>query len=228
MATNPNTTFVAAPSSWPVRQVLMMSAIFLLIGLAIGYFLLGENLLPTPAAANAPALAIPPVHGASMGTHPVPTMDQMKQMAAVQTSSLIEKLKTDPNNAPLLIQVASIYKSSHQFKDAAAYYGRALKFDPKNVTARTEMASCLYYSGDVDGAISELQLSLKYDPKDPNSLFNLGLIKWQGKKDAAGAIAIWQELLKTNPNLDRRQIVEQMIADAKASEARPDVAKTGN
>jgi cytochrome c-type biogenesis protein CcmH/NrfG len=224
---NSNSSFVAAPSAWPVIQVMVMSAVFLLIGLVIGYFFLGSKLLPAPAAANVPLTMNPPVHGATMGTHPVPTMDQMKQMAAVQTSALVEKLKTDPNNASLLIQVASIYKTSHQFKDASNYYGRALKIDPKNVTARTEMASCLYYSGDVDGALSELKQSLKYNPKDPNSLFNLGLIKWKGKNDAAGAIATWQELLKTNPNLDRKQIVEQMIAEARASEGKPG-AKAAN
>ncbi|HEY2120878.1 MAG TPA: tetratricopeptide repeat protein [Candidatus Acidoferrum sp.] len=228
MPTNPNSTVVAAPSTWPVRQVSMMSAIFLLIGLAIGYFFLGARVLPAPATANVPQPTNPPVHGTSMGTHPVPTMDQMKQMAAVQTSALVEKLKTDPNNASLLIQVAAIYKSSHQFKDATVYYGRALKIDPKNVNARTEMASCLYYSGDVDSAMSELKQSLKYNPKDPNSLFNLGLIKWKGKNDPAGAIATWQELLKSNPNLDRKQIVDQMIADAKASEGKPEATKTAN
>jgi cytochrome c-type biogenesis protein CcmH/NrfG len=225
MPTNANSIVVAAPSTWPVRQVVIMSAVFLLIGLAIGYFFLSARVLPAPATANVPPPANPPVHGTSMGTHPVPTMDQMKQMAAVQTSALVEKLKTDPTNASLLIQVAAIYKSSHQFKDAADYYGHAFKIDPKNVNARTEMASCLYYSGDVEGAMSELKQSLKDNPQDPNSLFNLGLIKWKGKNDPAGAIATWQELLKSNPNLDRKQIVDQMIADAKASEGKPEAAK---
>jgi cytochrome c-type biogenesis protein CcmH/NrfG len=79
---------------------------------------------------------------------------------------------------------------------------------------RTEMASCLYYTGDVDGALGQLQQSLKYEPRDANSLFNLGMIRWKGKNDPTGAIAAWQELLKTNPKLDRRPVVEQMIAEA--------------
>ena len=29
------------------------------------------------------------------------------------------------------------------------------------------------------------------------------MMKWKGKDDAAGAIATWQELLRSNPNLDR-------------------------
>ncbi len=87
--------------------------------------------------------------------------------------------------------------------------------DPKNVATRTEMASCLYYSGDVDGAISQLQQSLSNDPKDANSLFNLGMIMWQGKKDSKGAMAAWQQLLKSNPQLsaDRKATVQKLMAD---------------
>jgi len=103
----------------------------------------------------------------------------------------------------------------HQFKEAAGYYDKSLKLDPKNVPIRTELASSLYYCGDVDGALAQLEQALKYDPKDTNSLFNIGVIRWKGKKDAAGAIAAWQELLKVHPDLDRRPIVEKMIAEAR-------------
>lgn len=67
----------------------------------------------------------------------------------------------------------------------------------------------------MDGALGQLWFSLKSDPKDVNSLFNQGVILWKGKNDATGAIAAWKKLLATNPNLPRRQIVEQMIAEAR-------------
>jgi cytochrome c-type biogenesis protein CcmH/NrfG len=90
-----------------------------------------------------------------------------------------------------------------------------LQIDPKNVPIRTQLASCLYYQGDVDGAISQLQQALQYDPKDANSLFNLGMIKLQGKKDTKGALAAWQLLLKSNPQLsaEPQSQVQKLIAD---------------
>ena len=145
------------------------------------------------------------------------TLEQMKQMADVQASTLVEKTKRDPKNTVLLMQIAAIYQASHQFTEAAEYFDKVLALDPKNVDARTQRASCLFYSNDVDGAITELNRALKYNPKDPNALFNLGMIRYRGKNDAPGAIAAWQQLLKTNPSLDRKPIVEQMIAEAKAS-----------
>jgi len=77
----------------------------------------------------------------------------------------------------------------------------------------------MYYDGDIDGAIAQLQQSLVYSPKDANSLFNLGIIKWQGKQDGKGALAAWRELLKSNPQLsaDRKATVQKMMATVKAN-----------
>lgn len=197
------------------KQVVGLAAVCLCVGLVIGYSFLGKvgdsSRAKTQPAANNKSAASMPVG------HPRLTLEQMKQMADVQASTLIEKSKTDPKNSALLLQIAGIYQASHQFKEASDYFERALKVDPKNVTAHTELASCLYYSGDVDGALEQLSEALKYNPKDPNSLFNLGMIKYRGKNDPAGAIAAWQQLLKTNPNLDRKQTVENMIAEAKTA-----------
>jgi cytochrome c-type biogenesis protein CcmH/NrfG len=205
------------------QQVYILAGTCLLVGLFLGYFLLGRHAAPTVAGAQVTQASKP-----SMSGHPKLTLEQMKQMADVQASTLIEKSKTDPKNAALLVQIAGIYQSTHQFKDAAGYFDKALKINPKDVSARTAMASCLYYSGDVDGAVSQLNQSLKYNPKDANSLFNLGMIKYQGKKDPAGAIATWEQLLKLNPNLDRKPIVEQMIAEARSAETKTGSATVKN
>jgi cytochrome c-type biogenesis protein CcmH/NrfG len=199
-------------SAWQAKQVYAMAAVCLVVGLAIGYLFRGSQ-SPAP-----PVLEMggsqPTAIADAMGGH-MPSLEQMKQMADKKAAPLLEKLKSDPNNTDLLIQVGKIYNSTHQFKEAAGYYDKAVQVDPKNVAIRTEMASCLYYSGDVDGAISQLQQSLHYDPKDANSLFNLGMMKWQGKQDSKGAVAAWQQLLKSNPQLgaDRKATVQKLMAD---------------
>jgi cytochrome c-type biogenesis protein CcmH/NrfG len=110
-----------------------------------------------------------------------------------------------------------LYKATHQFKEAAGYYQKAIDADPTNVAARTDLASCLFYQGDADGAVNQLQQSLRYDPKDANSLFNLGMIRLQAKNDPSGAVTAWQQLLKLNPKLavDKKAAVERMIAQAR-------------
>jgi len=118
-----------------------------------------------------------------------------------------------------LNKVALTYKTTHQFDQAIVYFKKALEIDPKSIPIRADLASCLYYTGDADGAIAELQKSLTYDPKHAGTLMNLGIIKWQGKNDAKGAIAEWQTLLKLNPNFPQKAVVEHMIEQAKQTQS---------
>lgn|SRR5215469_622612 len=200
--------------AWSARHVYGMAVVSLAVGLLAGYLFRGSESQKPSSSPPAEAASVQGTAGAGPA-HPMPTMDQMKQMADTMAAPLVEKLKQDPNNSKLLLQLAALYNKTHQFQDAAGYYQRALKADPKNVEARNQMASCLYYTGDVDGALGQLQQSLKDDPNNVNALFNLGMVRWKGKNDSAGAIAAWQQLLKKNPTLDRKPIVEKMIAEAR-------------
>jgi cytochrome c-type biogenesis protein CcmH/NrfG len=200
-------------SAWQAKQAYAMAVISLVVGLAIGYLFRGsQSPAPRPPATVAAATNSP--HAAGTGEQ-MPSLEQMKKMADDKAAPLLEKLKTDPDNAGLLVKVGDLYQATHQFKAAAGYYEKAVNVDPKNVPTRTQFASSLYYGGDVDGAISQLQQALHYDPKDANSLFNLGIMKLQGKKDSNGALAAWQLLLKSNPQLseDRKARVQKLITD---------------
>jgi len=212
MATHPSPALAQNPGL-PAKQAYSIAAACLVVGLLVGYFALGSG-AKAPADARTQPASNPSPASTPAGTHPKLTLEEMKQMADVQASKLIEQSKKDPKNVALLVQVATVYQAAHQFKDAADYFQKALQIDPKNVSARTELASCLYYSGDSDGALAQLNQALKYSPADPNSLFNLGMIKYRGKNDPRGAIAAWQELLKAHPDLDRKAAVEAMITEA--------------
>ena len=154
-------------------------------------------------------------HRSEMVGEHTPSLEEMKQIADKQAAPLFEKLKNDPNNSAVLTHVGEIYHTCHRFKEAAAYFQRAVQSNPKNLAIRTKLATSLYRNGDVDGAIAQLNRALIYNPNDANSLFNLGLIRLQGKRDGAGALAAWQRLLKSNPHLsaDRKATVEKLMAD---------------
>lgn len=207
---------VTQTAGWKPIQVYAMAVICLVLGGALGYLFRGSA--SRPVQASTPT-SQPTANGAAgMGMpQQMPSLDDMKRMADKQAEPLLEKLKNDPNNSSLLNQLGTLYKVTHQFKQAEDYYQKAVKADPKNVAARTDLATCLYYEGDVDGAVRLLKESLQYDPKDANTLFNLGLIEWQAKKDSNGAVSAWQQLLKSNPKLatDKKAAVEKLIAQAK-------------
>ena len=204
---------VAATATWQTRHVSLLAAVSLLLGLVAGYLLLSGGAAKT--AKSAVTTAAPKMPGG----HPPMTMEQMKAIADRKAAPLLEKLKTNPTDAATLTQLGALYSSAHQFPQSAEFYRKALESDPKNLGTRTQLASSLYYNGDVDEALRQLQLVLQTDPKNANALFNMGMMKWKGKDDAPGAIAAWEELLRSNPNLDRKSTVEQMIAEAKSQPA---------
>lgn len=208
---------VATPKAiWPAWQVYVMAAVCLVVGVLVGYLARGS----AGVAKAAPRVAAQPAVAADSAPQKMPTLEDMKRMADKQAEPLLAKLKTDPNNAELLNQIGNLYRMTHQFQDAASYYNKALEINPKNVGARTDLASCMFYQGDIDGAITQLEKSLTYDPKHAGTLLNLGMVRWKGKGDAAGAIASWNKLLKFYPDFENKAVVERLIADAKAHPAK--------
>jgi cytochrome c-type biogenesis protein CcmH/NrfG len=197
-----------AEKSWSARQVYVSAAICLALGVTLGYLFRGSGSPSMETSA--------PAQSATSGVPQMPTLEQMKRKADKQAEPLLAKLQADPKNAAVLAQIGAIYESTHQFKEAADYYEKSLAVDPKNIVVRNEMASCLYYIGNADAALKQLELSLKDDPTNANVLFNLGMIRWQAKKDAGGAVTAWQQLLKLNPNLEsqKKVQVQRLIADA--------------
>jgi cytochrome c-type biogenesis protein CcmH/NrfG len=147
------------------------------------------------------------------GTQPTP--EQMKKMADVSAAPLLEKLTADPNNSGLLANVGNVYYDAQQYSEAIDYYRRALQIQPGDAAVRTDMATAIWYAGDADTAIAEFNKSLSYEPTKANTLFNLGIVKWQGKMDIPGAVAAWEKLLAANPDYEGKEKVKELIAQAK-------------
>jgi tetratricopeptide (TPR) repeat protein len=197
----------------------MLSLACLAVGISGGWLIKWPQKSSSAAAANtanAIAAKSPPTPSAQ-ADDPA----QLKAMADSQAAPLVEQLKSQPNNAELLTNVGDLYYDAKQYPVAVDYYKRALKVKPSDASVRTDMATGYWYMGDADRAIEEFNQALTYAPNNPNTLFNRGLVKWQGKKDAAGALADWQQLLASNPDYQAKDQVRQMIAQVKtATEAK--------
>src|SRR5271157_685504 len=112
---NDRVTSESSASGWQARQVYAMAVVCLLVGLAVGYLFRGSQ-SPAVAPTNGmPASATGGIHAAGMGGA-MPTLEQMKRMADQKAGPVLAKLKTDPDNADLLIQAGGIYQATHQFK----------------------------------------------------------------------------------------------------------------
>jgi tetratricopeptide (TPR) repeat protein len=199
---------------WTQKQAVVLSLGCLALGICGGLTIHGSQKSVDAAAAKS-ANATPPT---SPPVAAVPAKDpaQLKALADSQAAPLLDQLKSQPNNAELLTSVGNLYYDAKQYPVAVEYYGRALKVNPADASVRTDMGTGYWYLGDADRAIEEFNQALSYSPNNPNTLFNRGLVKWQGKKDAAGALADWQKLLAANPEYQGKSQVEQMMAEVKS------------
>jgi tetratricopeptide (TPR) repeat protein len=200
---------------WTQNQAVILSLACLAVGIGGGWLINWPQKSSSAAAANT-------ANAAAAKSLPAPSAQandpaQLKALADSQAAPLVEQLKSQPNNAELLTSVGNLYYDAKQYKVAVDYYGRALKVKPADASVRTDMATGYWYMGDADRAILEFNQALSYAPNSPNTLFNRGLVKWQGKKDGAGALADWQQLLAANPDYQAKDQVEQMIAEVKTA-----------
>ncbi|MGO8794941.1 MAG: tetratricopeptide repeat protein [Candidatus Sulfotelmatobacter sp.] len=208
--TTANQSASNSKQEWTSVQAYVLAVICLLVGVAGGWFVRGSQ---SPAPVAAETATAPAMGNGSATAQPTPA--EMQKMADTQAAPLIEKLKGDPNNPGLLENIGNVYYDAQQFPTAIDYYQRALKIEPANTGVRTDMATAIWYTGNADGAIAEFQKSLSYDPNKPNTLFNLGVVEWQGKMDIDKATAVWQKLLDTNPNYEGKDKVLELMAQAK-------------
>jgi cytochrome c-type biogenesis protein CcmH/NrfG len=185
----------------------LISGACLLLGLAVGYVIFGGQRADVPLAA--PATQVPGPAPASGGPQPG-LMDEQ------QAQALRNILARDPTNVQANTQLGHLYYDSGRFADAVEPYRQALKADSRNVNLSTDLGTALWYSGKPDEAIAQFAKSLAIEPTHPQTLFNLGIVKRDGKQDYAGAVQAWEKLLATNPTYMDRDKVAQLIAEAKA------------
>ena len=189
-------------NAWRPSQVVVVVSIVLLLGILIGY--LFHHSSPSGSAVNSP-----PSTGQSASVSGRPTAGANGPNSVVQ--SLLESLKTNPDDSSLLASIGNAYYDQKNYDQAISYYRKYLKRDPRDVNVRTDLGTAIWYSGNPDGAIHEYKIAFRYQPDYANTLLNMGIVQWQGKQDRLGALQSWQRLLATHPDYPDRPRVEQFI-----------------
>lgn len=208
-----DTLKTTSAETWTGAQASALAVVCLLVGIAGGWLARRSTSAPetAQAVAAAPAQTAPANFGMQSA---LPSEQQLKEAADTQASPLLLRLKAAPADAALLANLGNIYYDAKQYSAAIDYYERSLEVRPADTSVRTDLGTAYWYKGDADSAIAQFNKSLTYDSKKADTLFNLGIVKWQGKKDGTGAVAAWKKLLETNPAYPEKDAVLQLMAQA--------------
>jgi tetratricopeptide (TPR) repeat protein len=180
--------------SWIVNGVAL-----LLIGGLVGYIASSQS---TRSASSAVPAASAPAAG---GT---PVIDE----GALRAYRDI--LARDPRNAQAAISAGNLLYDAHRYVEAIPFYQQALAVDGHDINVSTDLGTALWYAGRPDEALAQYDTSLAINPTHPQTLFNVGVVRADGKHDYAGAIAAWDKLLATTPTYANAAEVQRLIADA--------------
>lgn len=200
-------TISFTPRQWTNRQALILMALCLSMGIGGGWL---ARTVQRPAQSDTAKLSVSSANTRRAQT-PATGEADLRSTVDSQAAPLLQKLKADPGNPDILTSLGNLYYDAQQFPAAIDFYQRALQARPADVAVRTDMATAWWYLGNADAAIAEFDRALTYAPNNPNTLFNRGLVKWQGKHDSAGAIADWKRLLAANPDYASKNKVQQQL-----------------
>jgi cytochrome c-type biogenesis protein CcmH/NrfG len=187
-------------TAWTSGQVYTLAVICLVCGILLGYLFRGSS----------PAGPAPSVAAAAPATAAMPSV-------AETAAPLLDAVKRDPGNFDALTKLGNLYYDQQQYQQAVEYYGKALEVRPDTIPVRSDMGTAYWYLGDAKRAVEEFDKVLKLDPKHPQTLFNLGIVKWKGLKDSKGAAATWKKMLELNPDYPQKAQVEALIKHAESN-----------
>ena len=163
----------------------------------------GQPSIQEAAASGASASRLPQDH---------PPLELLNRLNELEQLSL-----ADPQNAEYHTAIGNIYYDLGRYQNALDAYEQSLKLKPMNPGVSTDAATCYHNIGQDDKAIALLDEVLQFSPNFSQALYNKGVILINGKRDTAAGIAVWEELLRTNPNFPQRAELEAQIRQYRAS-----------
>jgi len=134
----------------------------------------------------------------------------------VQVNAYRDILARDPKNLQAAVGAGNLLYDGQRYAEAIPFYQQAFALNATDVNVSTDLGTALWYAGRPDESLAQYQKSLTINATHAQTLFNVGIVKADGKKDYAGAIAAWQELLRTNPTYPDVMKVRSLIGDAQA------------
>jgi tetratricopeptide (TPR) repeat protein len=132
---------------------------------------------------------------------------------------LIEEYRTileeDPNNLAAVIALGNAYFDSGQWNEAIRLYERALAINPRSADVHTDMGTAYRNMGRTDRALAEYRRALELEPGQMEARYNLGVVYAYDVKDYTRAIAIWEQVLRLDPNYPEAGAIRAAIAKFK-------------
>jgi tetratricopeptide (TPR) repeat protein len=182
---------------------------WIVYAIAAGIFgLLAGYIIAVDGGRTAPAVAVTASTAAPAATTPVLDESELRAYRDI--------LGRDPKNLQAAVKAGNLLYDAQRYTEAIGFYEQAFALDPTDINISTDLGTALWYVGRADAALAQYEKSLALNKTHAQTLFNVGIVRADGKGDYAGAVAAWDTLLKTNPAYPDVVKVRSLMADAQA------------
>jgi tetratricopeptide (TPR) repeat protein len=168
------------------------------------------------ALTAATSIFIKPKKMASVQEAP-PSQTQAISDAAKKLSDLERLARENPQNPDYVTQIGNLYYDSGQYGRAVDFYQRSLSIRPRDPNVETDLATCYHNLNQEDKALETLDKVLEYSPEFSQALFNKGIVLIYGKNRVRDGIAVWENLLRSNPEFPHKAEIEEKIRELRGS-----------
>jgi len=153
------------------------------------------------------------------GSSQTQSVENEKQNVTLQDSikSLEASVKSNPDNAVALTELARAYVSAGRYKDAFGMYERAVKKTPEDSDLVLELAAMGFQLGEFDKTIQYLEEEIKRHPGNAQAYYFRGIVFAESKKDYKKGIQDVEKFISMTKDSDEKAKAMQMIKEWKAN-----------
>ena len=196
------------------QTLYIVAGIALLAGFLVGVVYSSFQTDSYPVAQNNRGAA-PPKAGAQQGG--------LSPQQASQILALEQRVSSDPSDSAAWVQLGNTYFDASRFDKAIRAYTKYNELQPGNANVLTDLGVMFRRNGQPQEALAAFEKAIIADPRNEQARFNKGIVLMFDLRDAPGAIATWEGLMKMNPGAIAANgtPISQMIIDAKAQLSGP-------
>jgi len=147
--------------------------------------------------------------GAPAAAAPVAAVDE------AQLRAYRDILTRDPKNFQAAVSAGNLLYDGQRYAEAISFYEQAFALNASDINVSTDLGTALWYAGRADAALAQYQKSLAINASHAQTLFNIGIVRSDGKQDYAGAVDAWETLLRTNPSYPDAAKARSLISETK-------------
>ncbi len=202
-----NHTTKKLPSNSPTgnrRQIITYCIIFVIGFLAGVAFTVYKSNPITPAGVTAPN-----------GQQALPHNEETNQAIL----NLEAEVTANPSNFKAWANLGNLYYDTDQTTKAIAAYNKSLKLHKGDANLLTDLGVMYRKNNQPEKALESFNQAIQENPTHLPSRYNKGIVMLYDLNDKQGAITIWEEMLridpqaKSNSGVTIRELIDKVKAD---------------